>query len=133
MFKLKVIFFIFSLAFLPYQSLAKNNLIELTCFTEFLNDKPSQRKVPIFFAKINLSNNDIYWSDINKRIIEKDITPDNISVLAESGVEARKVLEINRINGSFFYAKPTLKADGSIAGIDFFEGICEFGIKKKLF
>ena len=129
-----IINFLIVFSVIPFnQSLANNNLIELTCFTEFIDDKPSQRKVPIFFSKINLNNNDFYWSDIDRRIIKLDITSERISVIADSGVQLRKAVQINRINGSFLYIKPTLKTDGSLAGGQAYEGKCEVGIKKKLF
>ena len=38
----------------PMLSLADNDTVELTCHTEFIDDKPSQTKTPIFWKVLKM-------------------------------------------------------------------------------
>ncbi len=127
----KIITFMGVLLFYITEAIA--SILNLTCYTEFIEDVPSNTKTPIYFAKIDFQNNHMTWSDSKKRMIKLDISEDTIRFYADSGVALRKFVSINRINGSFRYLRPNIKNDGTMYGATSYEGKCEVGVKKKLF
>ncbi|MDA9171594.1 hypothetical protein N9O69_05885 [Alphaproteobacteria bacterium] len=68
---------------LLYTAKASASILNLTCYTEFFNDVPSNTKEPIYFARIDFQNNHMTWSDSKKSIIKLDITDDKIMFYAD--------------------------------------------------
>lgn len=108
--------------------------VNLTCHTEFIDDKPSNNKIPIWFAKVDYKNKYMDWSDVDKSANrEVKISEQTIVVYANSGVFLKKYININRINGTFTYLKPKILSSGKLTGYIDYKGKCSVGIKKKLF
>ena len=125
------IFFIL-LAVLNFSKFSSASETQLTCYTKFIGDKPTNQNVPIWYASINIKAKHMDWSDISKKAERKlDIFDDSVILYAESGFKlntVKKTVAINRINGTFMYFRPN-----EVKGATLYEGQCEIGIKKKIF
>lgn len=108
--------------------------VKLTCHTDFINNKLSNNKIPIWFAKVDYKINHFDWSDVdNSAKKEIRVSEETIVLSADTGIFLKKYININRINGRFTYLKPRVLSNGKLSGLIKYEGICIVGIKKKLF
>tara|TARA_B110000503_G_C6994041_1_gene348634 strand:+ start:223 stop:618 length:396 start_codon:yes stop_codon:yes gene_type:complete len=112
----------------------KASEVNLTCHTDFINNKPSNNKIPIWYAKVNYAKNHIDWSDVDNSAKRKfKLSQESIVVYADTSVALKKYVNINRVNGTFTYLKPNVLSNGKLYGFIKYEGRCSVGIKKKLF
>ena len=129
-----IFFLIFCKITILNLSFAEEKTLRLTCYSNFINEKPSHNKIPIYFANINFAKKTFQWSDIsNSAKREVKFTEEQIHLFAESGVFLKKTVLMNRINGSFLYLKPEIDRYGKMFSHTQYEGKCEIGIKKRKF